>query len=465
MKRERIAWMVSFGLLAILALKLPGTMAQRDDDYAFVKTLVDVHREVTANYVDQVDEQALREKAIEGMLSDLDPFSIYIPPQQQEDFDQMLDNSFRGVGIQLDMQDGKATVVTPIDGSPAFYAGVMAGDVILKVNGESIEGEQLADLVKKITGPVGTSVEITVEHPDGDEVDLTMKREEIVLSTVKGYQRNSDASWDYYVMKDPKIAYVRITQFTENTFDELHDALVGQPAQPGKPAVPGIMDTGMKGLIMDLRFNPGGRLDQAIKVVNLFVPKGDVIVSTKGRNRPESIVRATGEGTLPYFPMIVLVNAHSASAAEIVSGSLKDNHRALVVGERTYGKGSVQELYPLEDNGGELKLTVAYYYLPSGRLVHRKKDATDWGVEPQIIVPMDDQTQHDVWDMHVRQEAIPAPATHASTRVAVTEPTTEPVDVQLQQAINTIVGLVVLQGGHPPSDMALPPATQPVDLQ
>src|ERR1700722_9747980 len=247
MKRERIAWMVSLILMAVLALKLPGSMAQRDDDYSFVRTLVDIHRQVSANWVEPVDEQALRQKAIEGMLSNLDPYSVYIPPVEQEDFDRMLDNSFRGVGIEFDMQDGKPTVVTPIEGSPAFNAGVLAGDILLKVDGQSLEGLQTTDIAKRITGPVGTEVKVTVRHEDGQVVELPMKRQEIVLSTVKGYQRKSDAGWNYYVKENPKIAYIRITQFTENTFDELHDALVGTAADSGKPAVPGLMDGGMKG--------------------------------------------------------------------------------------------------------------------------------------------------------------------------------------------------------------------------
>jgi len=394
-------------------------------------------------------------------MSDLDPYSIYIPPAKQEDFNQMLDNSFRGVGIQLDMQDGKATVVTPIDGSPAFYAGVMAGDVILKVNGDSIEGLQLNDLVKKITGPVGTSVTLTLQHADGQIVDMTMKRQEIVLPTVLGYERAADDSWNYWVCKNPKIAYLRVSQFTDNTFDELHDALAGAPADNGKPAVPGLLAEGAKGLILDLRFNPGGRLDQAIKVVNMFVKEG-VIVSTKGRARPESIVRATGEGTLPDFPIIVLVNEYSASAAEIVSGSLKDNKRALIIGVRTYGKGSVQELIPLDDDSGELKLTVAYYYLPSGRLVHRKKGATDWGVDPQINVPLDtnpelnEKAEAQLMEQFVEHETI------RRSKMAL-HPTTQPfVDTQLQAAITSMVGSLILQGGGPPVDVAsTPPTTAP----
>jgi carboxyl-terminal processing protease len=443
MNRERLAWTISLMLILTLAFHLPGTLAERDDDYEFVRTLVDIHRLIDANYVEPVDDTALHEKAIDGMLSDLDPFSVYIPPDQQEDFDRMLDNSFRGVGIQLMVQDGKATVETPIDGSPAYEAGVLAGDVILKVNGQIIEGMELADVVKLISGPVGTQVTLTVQHDSGQVADLTMTRREIVVNTVDGYQRRPDATWDYYCAEKPKIAYVRITQFTENTFDDLSAALLGTPASGNKPATPGIMNTGMKGLILDLRFNPGGRLDQAIKVVNMFVKDG-VIVSTKGRNRPEDIVRADGKATLTNFPMIVMVNEHSASAAEIVSGSLKDNHRALVLGTRSYGKGSVQELIPLEDNGGELKLTVAYYYLPSGRLVHRKKGATDWGVEPQIVVPMDEDTERSVIEEREEREAIRGPATRPA--VATSEPTTAPTDIQLQTAINTMVGDLVL---HP----------------
>ncbi len=371
--------MVSLILITLLAFQLPGSLAQRDDDYAFVRTLVDIHRRVAANYVDPIDESKLRGGAIDGMLGELDPFSVYIPPAHQEEFDRMLEGSFKGVGIQLNqLDDGRVEVVTPIDGSPAFKAGVMAGDIIEKVNGESLDGLRLPDVIKKIAGPLGSQVKLFVKHVTGDEAELTMTREEIVVPTVKGFSRKlmNNLVGDYYVCDDPKIAYVRITQFTPDSFEGIKNAL--------EPLV-----GNMKGLILDLRFNPGGRLDQAIQILDLFVDKDKVLLSTKGRSRPEQIITASGIGELPKFPMIVLVNEHSASASEIVAGSLMDNKRALVIGTRSYGKGSVQEVIPLESNGGELKLTVAYYYLPSGRLVHRKKDATDWGVDPQIAVPMD----------------------------------------------------------------------------
>src|SRR5947207_5000268 len=226
MNRERLAWTISLVLISLLAFQLPGSMAQRDDDYSFVRTLVDIHRRVAANYVESVDESKLRGGAIDGILSELDPFSVYVPPARQEEFDRMLEGSFKGVGIQLNqLDDGKVEVVTPIDGSPAFKAGVQAGDVILKVNGESLEGLRLPDVVKKIAGKIGTDVRLTVKHTTGEEVELKMSREEIIVPTVKGYQRKPDNSWDYYCCDDPKIAYVRVTQFTSQPFDSLKPTL------------------------------------------------------------------------------------------------------------------------------------------------------------------------------------------------------------------------------------------------
>jgi carboxyl-terminal processing protease len=461
MNREKIAWTVSVLLIAILAFQLPHGMAQRDNDYAFVRTLVDIHRQVANNYVESVDESKLEQSAINGMLGQLDPFSVYVPPANQEEFDQLLEGNFKGVGIQLNQRDdGRVEVLTPIDGSPAFKAGIQAGDLVLKVNGESIEGLKLTpDILKKIKGPIGTPVTLTVLHEgDKDPVDITMTREEVVVPMLKGYSRKPDNSWDYYVSDDPKIAYVRLVQFTPETHDKLKEVLDD------------LLKDGMRGLVFDLRWNPGGRLDEAVKIVNLFIDKG-VIVSTKGRNRPERIERASPNGTLPYFPMVVLVNEHSASASEIVSGSLEDNHRALVVGTRTYGKGSVQELIPLEGGTGELKLTVAYYYLPSGRLVHRKKDATDWGVEPQIAVPMDEPAQIAVFKQISEHELFHRPKPKMTTRPATTRSTsttaaaTQPViDSQLKAGVDSLRSFIIFQGNRGGDFVAMAPAaaaTQP----
>jgi carboxyl-terminal processing protease len=450
MNRERLAWTVTIVLMGFLVFNLPGSLAQRDSDYAFVRTLVDIHRRVSANYVDAVDEEGLRQSAINGMLENLDPFTIYVPPAKQEEFDRMLEGSFKGVGIQLnETAQGEVEVVTPIDGSPAFKAGVLAGDVIIKVNGESVLGQRMVDVIKKVAGPLGSEVKLTVRHVTGDEVELSMTREEIVIPTIKGYQRKADNTWDYYVCENPKVAYLRVTQFTPDTYESI------------KAALEQLLKDGMQGLIVDLRFNPGGRLDQAVQVCDLLIDKG-VIVSTRGRSRPEQIVEATAPGTLPKFPMIVLVNEHSASASEIVAGCLKDNRRALVIGTRTYGKGSVQEVIPLDQNGGELKLTVAYYYLPSGRLVHKQKNAKEWGVEPNISVPLTAQQEEQIARLRVDQEMFKRPQPKVSTQ-PTTAPSTQPTDPQLQRSVDTLIAWVVLQQNERDTDAIskLTPTTAP----
>lgn len=436
MNRERSAWLISLFLLAVAAFRSP-TSAQRDNDYLFVRTLIDIQRQVTGNYVEDVTQDKLEQAAIDGMLGQLDPFTTYVPPAKREDFDRMLEGTFKGVGIQLSQRpnNGPVEVITPIEGSPAAKAGVMAGDIILKVNGESIEGLRIDDVIKKIAGELGSQVTLTVKHETGATADLTMTREEIIVPTVKGYDRKADNTWNYWVSTKPKVAFVRMTQFTPTTADAIKEILTN------------LLKEGMEGLILDLRWNPGGQLDQAVEVVDLFLDSG-VIVSTKGKHRPEDVKHATPQGTLPRFPMIVLVNEGSASASEIVAGALMDHRRAAVVGERTYGKGSVQELIPLEGNNGELKLTVAYYYLPSGRLVHRRPKAEDWGVVPQIVVPLDEEGQKRVFDERAKADYFRRPGTNGTTRptTSAAAPTTQPVDPQLQRAIDTMVLMTVLQG-------------------
>jgi carboxyl-terminal processing protease len=452
MNREKFAWVTSVVLVALLAFQLPGSLAHRDDDYAFVNTLMTIHRQVVDGYVEPVDEEKLRQGAIKGMLDQLDPFTSYVPPADEERFNRLLEGAYKGVGIQIEQnkETKEIEVITPIEDSPAHKAGVLPGDIILKVNGEDVRTQLIDDVTKRIAGPVGSEVRITVRHQTGEEVELTMTRQEIVMPTVKGYRRTSNNDWDYWVNSDPRVAYVRLTQFTEETTGKL------------RPLLERLLAQGMKGLILDLRFNPGGMLTQAEQVVDLFLDDG-VIVVTKGRSRPEDVRRAKGPGTLPTFPMVVLVNEHSASAAEIVAGSLMDNRRALVVGARTYGKGSVQEVTHL-DRGGELKMTVAYYYLPSGRLVHRKKDATDWGVLPQIQVAMDEESQRWLYQNqetadYFRRPAVtgatsrpatqkatpPGAATQPATKPA-TQPATQRSDTQLEAALSTLIGHIVLQG-------------------
>lgn len=450
--RERVAWLTATVMIGMLAFQLNGTLAHRDDDYAFVRTLVDIHRQVARNYVEPVDETKLRQGAIDGLLEQLDPYTNYVPPARQEDFERHLEGTFKGIGVQMDQNEaGEIRVISPIEGSPAFKAGVRAGDIILRINGEDIKGLKIDQVQEKIkNGPL--DVRLRVRHETGEEVDLpVMTRQEIVLSTVKGYKRNADASWSWFVNNNPKIGYLRMTQFTPDTTDRVKAALEGMLAQ------------GMQAFILDLRFNPGGQLDQAEQIVDLFIEEG-VIVVTRGRSRGERVERAEKAGTLPNFPMIVLVNEHSASASEVVAGSLQDNGRAIVLGERTYGKGSVQEVMQLDNHEGKLKMTVAYYYLPSGKLVHKKPGATEWGVEPQIKVTMNEQQQRRLMIAQSDSEVIGTPPTRpAPTQPATspgTLPTTQPasgptsdsVDPQLDAAVSTLIGHILLK------DRPLPPA-------
>lgn len=462
-QRERIAWLLSVVLLAVLALSVPGSMAGRDDDYRFVRTLIDIQRIVSGNFVGEIDDTKLRNAAINGMLEALDdPFTIYVPPELHEQFENMLEGNFKGVGIELNQRpDGTIEIITPIEGSPAFEAGVLAGDVLLKVNDEDVAGQRLREVIPRIQGPTGSQVTLTLRRTDGEVVDLTMKRAEFVVPTLKGYRRSNGASWDYWVQDSPKIAYVRLTQFTPDSAAKL------------RAVVEDLLKQGMEGLIFDLRFNPGGRLDEAVKIVDMFIKEG-VIVKTRGRNRPEATANATEPGTLPDFNMVVLINEQSASASEVVAGSLLDNRRAVVIGSRSFGKGSVQEPIVL-DGGGDLKITVAYYYLPSGRLVHRKKDATDWGVEPQIHVATDDDQKRAILRGQAEADAIRG----AATRPSSTQPSTQPIiDPQLQRAIETLVAIDVVRSDRTPASRQVvepiradvidvpstAPATQPVEV-
>lgn len=434
--RERIAWLVSITVVAVLALRLPGSFGQRDDDYQFVRTLVDIHRQVMVNYADPVDEERLREAAIAGMLSQLDAFSEFVPPRLSQEFNRSLEGTFLGVGIQLNqLESGVIEIVTPVDGSPAFEAGVQAGDQIRRVNGEDIAGLRLPEVISRIRGPAGTTVTLTVRRVTGEELDLTMPRAEFVVPTIKGFSRTADNAWNYWVREEPRIAYVRITQFTSDTTASL------------EPVLRRLVEEGMQGLVIDLRFNPGGRLDQAISVADLFLDSG-TIVSTRGRNRPETTIRASAENTLPRFPIAVILNEASASASEILAGALADNRRAAVVGTRSYGKGSVQEVIPLPGRGGDLKLTTSYYFLPSGRRVHRMRDATEWGVEPTVPVTMEPAALRMVWEDRLAMENFRPPASSNGTSPAApstqpSRPSTRPTDTQLEHAVSTVLAMIM----------------------
>ena len=323
-------------------------------------------------------EEVLVNEFADGAFAELDPFTNMIWPNDVEEFNKQTQGEFSGVGIQIQSdEDGSLKVVSPLEDSPAYKAGIKAGDVISHINGKNAKGISTNQAVKTITGPPGTMVTLTIRTQQHTSKDYTIKRETIKVASVKGWSHRPGGGWEYIVDPEQKIAYIRITQFTKTTGEELNKAIEEIKAQDGRA------------LILDLRYNPGGLLTAAIDVCEKFVNKG-VIVSThadRPTRNPQTEARASGSGAVD-LPLVVLVNQYSASASEIVSGCLKDHGRALIAGERSFGKGSVQMLFPLADRKAYLKLTTSHYYLPNGKCIHREENATEWGVEPDYKVEM-----------------------------------------------------------------------------
>jgi len=346
---------------------------QEEEYYELIKLFADVMDQVERNYVKEVSRRDLMEAAVRGVITKLDPYSNYISPDEFDRFKSGVENEFGGIGIQVTVEDGHLKIISPLVGSPAYREGLMAGDRIIKIAGQGTKGITLDEAVKKLKGKVGTKVEFTVYHPaDGSTKQVALVREIVKVASVLGHERNDDDSWDFMIDPEKKIGYIRVTAYSRNTTQELKDALKQ------------LKKDGMRGLVLDLRFNPGGLLSAAIEVSDLFISSGR-IVSTEGRNAPSRQWDARKDGTFEGFPMAVLVNRYSASASEIVSACLQDHDRAIVIGERTWGKGSVQNIIELEHGRSALKLTTAGYQRPSGKNIHRFPDAgedDDWGVSP-----------------------------------------------------------------------------------
>ena len=347
----------------------------KDEMMELYGLFVDAVEQVEANYVRPVNRKQLLESALRGMLQDLDPHSQFISEGDWKSFKKQIEGRYGGIGIQveLDSESERLRVIAPMVGTPAYNAGVMSGDLILEIDGKSTEGMNPDKAAEVLTGRVGAAVKLVVKHEGENKLEtLSMNRAIIDVPSVLGDARKADESWDFMLDHDKKIGYIRISSFISNTTEELKHALAELKSQD------------MKGLVLDLRDDPGGLLSAAVEVSDLFVDSG-VIVSTKGRNTPSKTYEAQKDGVYTDFPMVVLVNQGSASAAEIVSACLQDHKRAKVIGQRSYGKGSVQNIIELEGGNSVLKLTVATYRRPSGKNIHRFKDAKDtdeWGVMP-----------------------------------------------------------------------------------
>lgn len=342
-------------------------------DYELMSVFVEAFEQIESNYVRDVDRRELLEAAVNGMVSHLDQYSNFIPPRKVSQFDQMMEQEFGGIGIQVNSVGGRLIVVSPLPGTPAYRAGIQSGDVIYEVEGEKMRGASLSNAVGLLQGPVGRPVKLKVLHPgDKQPEEMTLVRQLIKAPTVRGVQYRKDATWEYLLSGEPRIGYIRISHFSRNTADEL------------KAAIDQSLAEDMQGLVIDLRGNPGGLLEVAIRMCDMFLEEGD-IVSVKGRNVAERSWKAKKNGALPNFPLAVLVNNFSASASEVFSACMQDNKRAVVIGERTWGKGSVQNVIRMEDGDSALKLTTASYHRPSGVNIHRfpdMKTEDSWGVTP-----------------------------------------------------------------------------------
>ena len=362
MSRSRvIALVIFFGALALLFAVRPG-LSQDQVPYEKWNLLVDVVMNVKQRYVDEVSDEELFQGAIDGMMKVLDPHSVYVSPENLKEFDIGTRGKFSGIGIEISLDDGWLTVISPIPDGPASKAGVRAGDKIIEIEGESTEDMSILDAVKQLRGQKGTKVTITVLHMDSTAPEeVTIVRDDIKVPSVAGVKHLPDGDWDFMFDKEAKIGYIRLSAFQENTIDQLDTAINKLLAQ------------GMKGLVLDLRYNPGGLLEAAVAIADRFLD-GGTIVSTRGRSSPTRVHKAHKHGTYEHFNLVVLVNEWSASASEILAGAIQDNHRGLLLGTRTFGKGSVQALINLDDgDSGALKLTVAKYYTPSGKLIHRNR--------------------------------------------------------------------------------------------
>jgi len=359
MLRQRSAvTLAAFCLLLPLLFPVSG-QAQDDksDTYRQLKLFGDVFERVRADYVEQVTDQQLIEAAIRGMLADLDPHSSYLNADSFQDMQVQTKGEFGGLGIEVTMEDGLVKVVSPIDDTPAFRAGVQAGDFITHLDGEAVMGMTLAEAVERMRGPISSDLTVTIRRQDEEPFDLTITRDVIRIQSVRSRVEDN-------------IGYLRITTFNEQTSPGVKQAMETIKQQLGAD---------LRGYVLDLRNNPGGLLDEAIAVSDAFLNQGE-IVSTRGRISEDTQRFNAREGDLAEgLPLVLLINGGSASASEIVAGALQDHHRAIIMGTKSFGKGSVQTIIPLTGHGA-MRLTTARYYTPSGRSIQAK------GIEPDIMV-------------------------------------------------------------------------------
>ncbi len=358
--KNKLAVLLMMGVLCTAGAADAKTESQKEkvDTYEMLNLFGEVMERAKSSYVEEVEDKKLIESAINGMLVSLDPHSSYLDEQSFKYMNEQTKGKFGGLGIEVTMEQGVVKVVSPIDDTPAFKAGIKPGDYIVNIDGENVMGMTLNDAVDKMRGKVGTKVKLSIRRLNEKPFDVTLKREEIKIQSVKND------------IKDGDVAYIRITSFSEDVDRNVEKAI--------KKAKKELKDK-LKGIVIDVRNNPGGLLDQAVGVSDLFLNQGE-IVSTRSRNEEDTIRYSAKSGDIAEgLPIVVIINDGSASASEIVAGALQDHKRAIILGEKSFGKGSVQTVIPLGKYGA-MRLTTARYYTPSGRSIQAK------GIEPDVEV-------------------------------------------------------------------------------
>lgn len=361
---------ITLGIVAAIGFALPYINYAVDSTYQKIKIFVEAFELIKENYVDDKSDEDLIYSGISGMVSSLDDFSQFLKPSAYERVKDDTEGEFGGIGVRIGRKDGWPVVVTPLPDTPAFKAKIYPGDRIIKIEGVSTENMSDDEVVDKLRGKPGTKVKITLarEPKKSDEewqiFDLELVRDVIRVEAI-----------NYKMLKDD-IGLIRILEFSGHAYEDF------------KKAMEELTKKGMKKLILDLRYNPGGLLSASIDIARLFIGKESLIVYTKGRSKNDYFeYRATKEAKYPTIPIVVLVNKYSASASEILAGALKDNKRAIVVGENTFGKASVQTLLPLSD-GSAIRITIAKYYTPSGAMIQKDPKTGKGGITPDVEVKL-----------------------------------------------------------------------------
>ena len=360
MRKSKLLFISLFAGLMISAANVRAATSKDDDanTYELSNLFGEVMERAKLNYVEEVSDKKLIESAINGMLTSLDPHSSYLDADSFNYMSEQTKGKFGGLGIEVTMDNGLVKVVSPIDDTPAAKAGIKAGDYITNINGETVVGMSLNDAVSKMRGKVGEKVKLSIRRVNSKPIELTIKRQEIKIQSVKNE------------IKEDSIVYIRISSFTEDVDKSVSEAITKAKKK---------LKNKLLGIVIDVRNNPGGLLDQAVDVSDLFLEKGE-IVSTRSRNEADTVKYMANEGDIAKgLPIVVIINEGSASASEILAGALQDHHRAIILGEKSFGKGSVQTVIPLRDYGA-MRLTTARYYTPSGRSIQAK------GIEPDVEV-------------------------------------------------------------------------------